>query len=149
MMESFQGILKKYNLTAQEFGSLYLAEISEAGRTLGIQGRISRKRTKELFEDLNEIDKGLYTLGRTTEDARNTVTKNADRGNFLNSIDDFLTSLNKTRIGLMTIQLATTVRNTTNGYFRNYVYALNNFNAGVLRAGISAPKKVCDRFCFK
>ena len=146
MMESFQGILKKYNLTAQEFGSLYLAEISEAGRTLGIQGRISRKRTKELFEDLNEIDKGLYTLGRTTEDARNTVTKNADRGNFLNSIDDFLTSLNKTRIGLMTIQLATTVRNTTNGYFRNYVYALNNFNAGVLRAGISAPAKYVTGF---
>ena len=33
----------------------------------------------------------------------------------------------------MTIQLATTVRNTTNGYLRNYVYGLNNFNAGVLR----------------
>ena len=33
-------------------------------------------------------------------------------------------SLNKTRIGLMTVQLATTVRNTTNGYLRNYVYGL-------------------------
>ena len=133
MVESFQGVLKKYNLTAQEFGALYLAEISEAGRTLGVQGRISKKDAKELFGNLTEIDKGLYTLGRTTEIAREGIRKNADRGNFLNSIDDFFTSLNKTRIGLMTIQLATTVRNTTNGYLRNYVYGLNNLNAGVLR----------------
>tara|TARA_A100001011_G_scaffold397392_2_gene498205 strand:+ start:2166 stop:5606 length:3441 start_codon:yes stop_codon:yes gene_type:complete len=133
MVESFQGILKKHNLTAQEFGALYLAEISEAGRTLGVQGRIAKKDVKELFGNLTEIDKGLYTLGRTTEIAREGIRKNADRGNFLNSIDDFFTSLNKTRIGLMTIQLATTVRNTTNGYLRNYVYGLNNLNAGVLR----------------
>ena len=95
MVESFQGVLKKYNLTAQEFGALYLAEISEAGRTLGVQGRISKKDAKELFGNLTEIDKGLYTLGRTTEIAREGIRKNADRGNFLNSIDDFFTSLNK------------------------------------------------------
>ena len=133
MVESFQGVLKKYNLTAQEFGALYLAEISEAGRTLGVQGRIAKKEAKDLFGRLTEIDKALYTLGSTTEIAREGIRKNADRGNFLNSIDDFFTSLNKTRIGLMTIQLATTVRNTTNGYLRNYVYGLNNLNAGVLK----------------
>ena len=43
----------------------------------------------------------------------------------------FYQTLNKTRIGLMTIQLATTVRNTTNGYLRNYVYAMNNLGAGI------------------
>ena len=46
LMDAFQGILKKHNLTAQEFGSLYLAEISEAGRTLGVQSRISKAQTK-------------------------------------------------------------------------------------------------------
>jgi len=141
MMDSFQGILKKYNLTAQEFGSLYLAEISEAGRTLGVQSRISKAQTKQLFEELNEVDKSLYTLGRTTEQARDEILKKADRGNFLNTINDGLRALNKTRIGLMTIQLATTVRNTTNGYFRNYVYGLNNLNAGLLRTFVVAPQR--------
>ena len=32
---------------------------------------------------------------------------------------------------MMTIQLATTARNTTNGYMRNYVYALDNLGAGL------------------
>ena len=141
LMDSFQGILKKYNLTAQEFGSLYLAEISEAGRTLGVQSRISKAQTKQLFEELNEVDKSLYTLGRTTEQARDEIIKKADRGNFLNTINDGLRALNKTRIGLMTIQLATTVRNTTNGYFRNYVYGLNNLNAGLLRTLVVAPQR--------
>lgn len=41
----------------------------------------------------------------------------------------------------MTVQLATTVRNTTNGYFRNYVYGLNNLNAGLLRTLVVAPQR--------
>lgn len=61
---------------------MYLAEISEAGRTLGVQSRISKAQTKQLFEELNEVDKSLYTLGRTTEQAREEILKNADRGNF-------------------------------------------------------------------
>ena len=51
-------------------------------------------------------------------------------------INDNLRALNKTRIGLMTIQLATTVRNTTNGYVRNYIYGLNNLNSGLVRGGM-------------
>ena len=81
---------RKHNLTAQEFGALYLAEISEAGRTLGNKVEYQKAQTKELFEELNEVDKSLYTLGRTTEQAREEVLKNADRGNFLNSISDGL-----------------------------------------------------------
>ena len=32
---------------------------------------------------------------------------------------------------MMTIQTATTARNTTNGYMRNYVYALDNLGEGI------------------
>jgi len=145
LTESFQGILKKHNLTAQEFGSLYAAEISEAGKTLR-GARIDKDLVKELFDELTEIDKGLYTLGRTTEEARNKLFKRADRGNFLNSINDGLIALNKTRIGLMTIQLATTVRNTTNGYLRNHVYGLNNLNAGLIKTFAIAPAKTIAGF---
>ena len=33
---------------------------------------------------------------------------------------------------MMTVQAATTVRNTTNGYMRNYVYALDNLGSGLI-----------------
>ena len=131
LMDSFQGVLSKYNLSPSEFGALYLAEISEAGRTLGVQGRISRKFSKDLFNELNDLDKALFTLGEGTEAARKKIYDSIDRGKFLNYTGNFFRTLNKTRIGLMTIQLATTVRNTTNGYLRNYIYALNNLGSGI------------------
>jgi len=128
--DSFLGVLKAHNLSATEFGALYAAEMSQAGRTLQTAGVLSRKERQKLFEELTELDKALVTLGETTEAARNVVTQRADRGLVLNKAGDFFRALNKTRIGMMTIQAATTVRNTTNGYMRNYVYALDNLGAG-------------------
>jgi len=128
--DGFMGVLKAHNLSATEFGALYAAEMSQAGRTLQTASVLSRAERKKLFDDLTDLDKALVTLGDTTEAARNAVTQRADRGLVLNKAGDFFRALNKTRIGLMTIQAATTVRNTTNGYMRNYVYALDNLGAG-------------------
>ena len=128
--DSFLGVLKAHNLSATEFGALYAAEMSQAGRTLQTASVLSRAERKKLFEELTDLDKAIVTLGDTTEAARNAVTQRADRGLVLNKAGDFFRALNKTRIGLMTIQAATTVRNTTNGYMRNYVYALDNLGAG-------------------
>ena len=128
--DSFMGVLKAHNLSATEFGALYAAEMSQAGRTLQTASVLSRAERKKLFEELTDLDKAIVTLGDTTEAARNAVTQRTDRGLVLNKAGDFFRALNKTRIGLMTIQAATTVRNTTNGYMRNYVYALDNLGAG-------------------
>ena len=131
--EQFGNIIKAHGLNANEFSSLYVADISQAGRTLGIQSRISKELYKTLFRDLDELDKGLLTLGSATEAARKKADEILDKrvkalgvNVNLNGVSDFIRKLNKTRIGLMTIQTATTVRNTTNGYMRNYVYALDN-----------------------
>lgn len=128
--DSFLGVLKAHNLSATEFGALYAAEMSQAGRTLQTASVLSRKERSKLFDELTELDKALVTIGETTEAARNVVMQRADKGLILNKAGDFFRALNKTRIGLMTIQAATTVRNTTNGYMRNYVYALDNLGAG-------------------
>ena len=128
--DGFMGILKAHNLSATEFGALYAAEMSQAGRTLQTASTISKAQSKKLFEELTDLDKALVTLGDTTEAARNTVMQRADKGLVLNKAGDFFRALNKTRIGMMTIQAATTVRNTTNGYMRNYVYALDNLGSG-------------------
>ena len=131
--EEFGNIIKAHGLNASEFSSLYVADVSQAGRTLGTAGRISREVSKTLFQQLDELDKGLLTLGSATDAARKKADEILDRrvkalglNVNLNGVSDFIRKLNKTRIGLMTIQTATTVRNTTNGYMRNYVYALDN-----------------------
>jgi len=128
--DGFMGVLKAHNLSATEFGALYAAEMSQAGRTLQTASTLSKAQSKKLFEELTDLDKALVTLGDTTEAARNIVMQRADKGLVLNKAGDFFRALNKTRIGMMTIQAATTVRNTTNGYMRNYVYALDNLGAG-------------------
>ena len=131
--KEFGGILKAHGLNADEFSSLYVSDVSTAGRTLGIAGRIEKTLKKTLFEELDELDKGILTLGTATEAARKKADEILDRrikklgiNVNLNGVSDFIRKLNKTRIGLMTIQTATTVRNTTNGLMRNYVYALDN-----------------------
>ena len=131
--DEFGNILKAHGLNADEFSSLYVSDVSAAGRTLGTAGRISREVRKSLFKELDDLDKGILTLGTATEAARKKADEILDRrvkalgvNVNLNGVSDFIRKLNKTRIGLMTIQTATTVRNTTNGYMRNYVYALDN-----------------------
>ena len=131
-IDSISGTLEKYKLEPREFGALYLADVSQAGRTL--QGGVAQKEftTKQLMGELNEIDKAMFTLGEGTELARRKVLEQNEKGGLLSATSNFLSTLNKTRIGLMTVQLATTVRNTTNGYLRNYVYALDNLgSAGI------------------
>ena len=59
---------------------LYTLQKYQAGRTL--RARIDKDLAKKLFEELNEVDKSLFTLGRTTESAGNELFQRADRGNF-------------------------------------------------------------------
>ena len=40
---------------------------------------------------------------------------------FMSAFGRGVAHISKARVGLMTIQIATTVRNTTNGYMRNYI----------------------------
>ena len=133
-IDSIDGILKKYKLEPAEFGALYLADVSQAGRTMQRFGVAQKEfTTKQLMGELNEIDKAMFTLGEGTEAARRKVLEQNEKGGLLSATSNFLATLNKTRIGLMTVQLATTVRNTTNGYLRNYVYALDNLGSAVYR----------------
>ena len=92
--DSFMGVLKAHNLSATEFGALYAAEMSQAGRTLQTASVLSRAERKKLFEELTDLDKAIVTLGDTTEAARNAVTQRTDRGLVLNKAGDFFRALN-------------------------------------------------------
>ena len=49
----------------------------------------------------------------------------------------------------MTVQTATTIRNTTNGYMRNYVYALDNLGEGLANVVTGSVKNLAGRLSNK
>lgn len=131
-------ILDEHNVTSEQLGTIMAndgaaviaAEVSRAGSILG--GQSAAKRTiANLKIELNEIDDGLLNMGDFTSKALRRVAEETEIHN-LGKAGEGIRNINKARIGLMTIQAATTVRNTTNGYMRNYVYSLDNLGAGLM-----------------
>ena len=109
-------ILKEYNLTADKFSLLYKAELSEAGKTMQVQSNIVQTMQASLKE--------LENVGVSTVGAREAkeIAENANKGTFFKDLD-------RLRLGAMTSQPATTMR--------------NNINAG-LRVAVDMGVRVAD-----
>ena len=138
-------IMQDHGISLDQFSAFYVADISEAARKLGTQGRLSRAEASLLKKELTEIDRSAMELGASTE-AAYVKAKQLTEGRFkLHRVGDFVGALNKTRIGMMTVQSATTVRNTTNGFMRNYVYALENLGAGLYNLTFEQRKRLGDK----
>ena len=130
-------ILDEHNLNFDTFSYFYLAEISEAGRVLGTQGRLARelrgvgklqpieegdeftrisyKFNPKIVDDLlQDIDK-LNASGASSVDskaAKDLLDNRISVGKFFM---DLAKDADKLRLGLMTAQPATTMRNNLNG----------------------------------
>ena len=139
-------ILNEHGISMQQLSSLLVEEYSRAASLIGGAGRLARLERKKLLAEVTELDQKLINLGDLVTPVQKAIreqnggigTKVANvYNNWLN-----LGALNKARIGFMTIQTATTARNTTNGYMRNYVYALDNLGEGLITTGIGLGKKV-------
>ncbi len=140
-------ILSKYNVSMSQLSALFAERLSSAGRELGAVGRIAKEERKNLLAQLTEVDQRLINLGSITEGARQRLKETPVRGKDSKVANLYhnwfsLPTINKARIGLMTVQLATTARNTTNGYMRNYVYALDNLGAGLANLGYGSALKI-------
>ncbi len=108
-------ILEEHNLNADQFSLVYLAEISDAGRTLGAQARVKKalgatRTVKQPADKLIEELDGLNKAGVTPLTAADA--KELSKGK------QFFQDLDRLRLGAMTSQLATTMRNNIGGGFR-------------------------------
>ena len=117
-------ILDSYAITREEFSNVYLAELSEAGTTLGQAGMISRafdqaklpRFRSDTNKDVEALLSDITTLGKagisTVDDllARQEVDL-ASKSNFGMKLYKGIQELDAVRIGFMTSQLATTARN--------------------------------------
>ena len=136
--EDLGQILRDHSITIEQLGPLFAAELSRAGQVLGTFGAQVKKLSKsEIYKQnvraFNALDDALRDsniVGDVTSPARQKLDEMHGKGYF-EKAGSFISHVNKARVGLMTIQPATTVRNTTNGYMRNFVYMMDNFGAGM------------------
>lgn len=110
-------IMNEYNITPDQFSLIYKAELSEAGRTLGIQGNLV-----QALKDLENSGVSSVSGREAKEIMENAKVKATP-----------FKDLDRARLGLMTSQPATTMR--------------NNINAG-WRVAVDTTVRVADNILF-
>tara|TARA_R110000822_G_C15330719_1_gene494542 strand:- start:51 stop:3353 length:3303 start_codon:yes stop_codon:yes gene_type:complete len=105
--KDISAILREYNLTADQFSLVYKAEISEAGKILNVQS--------QLVSSIDELDKlGFSTMTkREAQELSDGVV-----GGKVNASNQLMKDIDRVRLGFMTSQPATTMRNNFGGGFR-------------------------------
>ena len=139
-VDSLEALAKRHGISISDIGSLLAIEVSEAASLMGTISSIKRAEAKKLLETFNQIDGRLVTAADTiTGKARKELDKKLGVGT-MGKVHTVMQNINKARIGAMTVQLATTTRNTTNGYMRNIIYAFDNLGAGFYNKYFQAGK---------
>ena len=153
-------VMRDYGLSPQEFSHVYMAEVSDAARVL-VQQRHSLDEWNKLLQgdktQLKEIGTMYDNLAYIQEHQGKLISEGrmaselAVSKETLDSLKvfkelgkkygpaslgrgtlSFIKNLDKSRLALMTIQPATTVRNTINGTARLGIYLLDNAFHGAM-----------------
>ena len=133
LTEDIKRIIREHNINTELFSYIYKAEISEAGRKLGQAGFIARRlyrggtregrEVNRLVDDLDELrESGLTPT--SVEEANLIAIETSDANTFKDTLYNYLSGLDRVRLGFMTSQPATTARNNLNAGFRVGVDAM-------------------------
>lgn len=124
---NIDSILREHNLSLDQFSLIYMSEISDAARKLQMAGQVKKarkfsdmvKKDAQLKGLANAVD-GLSNRGASTvtaDDAGRYVTDNKHL-KVLDKLGAAVREGNRFGIASMTVQPATTMRNTIGGGFR-------------------------------
>ena len=108
-------IKDKYKLSNSQFSALFAAEFSEAGKKLNVASQIAKSDRRKALEKLYESTLNLSEYGvqvPLTKDELAELKRLKELATGWDKTWGFLRSVEDTRIGLMTSQIATTMRNT-------------------------------------
>lgn len=119
-LDDIQKIIGEHNLTMDQFSLVFYAEISDAGRTLGTMSRLE-SATRSGFKKVRKTEVGrltdklddLHTAGRSGLSGDDVLQLNSNE-----KVMAYVKDLDRMRLGLMTSQPATTMRNNLNGGMR-------------------------------
>lgn len=131
-------ILREHNLNLDQFSLVYTAELSDAGRTLGVQSKL----VNSLIKNMDNLNRGGVSA-MSGKEAQDLIQANetASLGKkFLQGARD----LDRLSVASMTVQTATTMRNTLGGGFRAGIDAATRTmdNAIEIATGNKAPKNL-------
>jgi len=120
-------ILDEHNLSSEQFSLIYLSEVSDAGRTLQASGQVS-KSVQTLLRDVDDLaDEGLTSV--TGKEVEELVKQPKILNKVVGSVGGTFRGLDQLRLGIMTSQPATAMRNTENASFRVIIDAFTrSFN---------------------
>lgn len=127
-------IINEYGLSREEFSYIFLSDLSEAGRTLGEAGQISRAMTKDIYRDMEGLaERGvsLFNEGLANQVADTVGTEKG----FMGSAVDLLRGMDSVRIAFMTSQLGTTAANTMFSTARVGIDVVDQIFRQTLRVG--------------
>ena len=119
-------ILRDHNLNYDQFSLIYLAEISEAGRSLQAQGQV--KRLLGELDVINRAGKSPFTK----EEAKALTSGKMAMSKAYQMFKDFDTL----GVASLTVQPATTMRNTIGGGFRIAVDATTRVMDNMIENGV-------------
>ena len=161
--------LEKYNITYDDFANMFMADVSDAARTLQKAGASSR-----VFKRLNAVAAdSIFALDDVAKESVAKVAKAIDEADPRKALEDlspkelaarkkaakeaaklegkeagagaFIRALDTARLASMTSQTATTVRNTVSGYTRvgidTVVKAVDRGIATSLGKGVKTPNE--------
>jgi hypothetical protein len=133
----YKDLLKTYELDFNDVAAMFAFEFSEAGRVLAIASS-AKRNLKEFFDQI--VRMSTKEPGQKTAEitARNKQVDKANKTH--NELWQGITNVDSARRGLMTIQPATTVRNTANATFRTAMHAFENMGQGIIQTSIGVVK---------
>ena len=132
-------IIDEYTLSREEFSYIFLSDLSEAGRTLGLAGRISQEAQKDILTNIERIaEQGLVTEGDSV--ARQISDTIGVKKGAYGTLIDTLKGLDSVRIAFMTSQLGTTAANTMFSTARIGIDVVDEVFRQTLRVGKAAVK---------
>ena len=132
--KEINGIISEYGLSREEFSYIFLSDLSEAGRTLGEAGQISKAMTKDIYSDMENLsDRGVSLFNEGL--ARQVADTVGTEGGIGKKLLDLAKGSDSVRIAFMTSQLGTTAANTMFSTARVGIDAVDEIFRQTLRVG--------------
>jgi hypothetical protein len=143
-------VLKEFDLTSDQFSYMYMAQLSQAGRTLAEASKIARSRgmtttqkaeaEKALKQSQTQLDRLATAVTDYMNQSGTGMTKReamdiANQAGETSRVRGTMQDLDRFRLSMMTGQLATTVRNVAGGSFRIATDVLDKSFKNLLNIG--------------
>ena len=144
--EALFDISQKYNLTRDEMATVFVADVSNAAklvRSMGILKQAVTPQEKIMLRNVETMQKNLADFSPQAAEEVEQLNQLANMGS---KVGNVWRSLDKLRLGLMTSQITTTLRNAINVGMRLPLHMIEfTLSGGSFRDALAIPYNLFDK----